>query len=268
MINRGGPAYVEAMATATSAGAAEIAHAYAAARDSFDTTGLNADIDALDTTTDGQVQLALYAEVRTLLVAQTLWFLRNVDFSGGLSGVISRYRAGVDQVRSQLGQLVPAFIAEAVADQAVAFIEGGTPRDLARRIAELSVLKLATDAVLVAERQGASVTEATEAYFAVLGLFRLGRVTEQGGEINLTDRFDRMALDRALSNLMRAVRDLAGAVLAAGDGPVAERLAAWRGAREREIDRIVGMVGELVEGELTVSRLSVAAGLLSDLIRG
>ncbi len=268
MINRGGPAYVEAMAAATSAGPAAIAHGYAAARDSYDTTGLNAAIDALDTTTDGQVQLALYAEVRNLLVSQTLWFLRNVDFSGGLGGVITRYRSGIEEVRDLLGQLVPTFIAEAVADQAVAFIEGGAPRDLARRIAELSALTLASDAVLVAERHGASVTEATEAYFAVLGLFRLGRITEQGGRINLTDRFDRMALDRALSNLMRAVRDLAGAVLVAGEGPVAERFAAWHSARENEIDRIVSMVGDLVDGELTVSRLSVAAGLLSDLIRG
>ena len=53
MINRGGPAYVEALSAATGAGPAEIAHAYAAARDSFDIAGLNAMIDGLDAQVDG-----------------------------------------------------------------------------------------------------------------------------------------------------------------------------------------------------------------------
>ena len=267
MINRGGPSYLEALSAATGAGPAEIARAYAAARDSFDITALNAMIDALDNQVEGKVQLKLYAEVQALLVSQTLWFLRNVDFAGGLGDVIARYRTGIAEVRSLLGQVVPSFIAKAVADQAVGFIEGGAPRDLSRRIAELSALTLASDVVLVAERHGASTADATGAYFEIVRLFNLGRITEQGGDIVLSDRFDRMARDRALTNLMRAVRDLSGAVLASGDGPVAERLEAWHGARASEIDRIVSMVADLIEGDLTVSRLSVAAGLLADLMK-
>jgi glutamate dehydrogenase len=34
------------------------------------------------------------------------------------------------------------------------------------------------------------------------------------------------------------------------------------------IDRVAAQVASLTEGEVTVSRLSVAAGLLSDLARG
>ena len=130
------------------------------------------------------------------------------------------------------------------------------------------MLTLASDVVLVAERDGASVAEAAEAYFEIISLFSLGRITEQGGNISLSDRFDRMALDRALSNLMRAVRELTGAVLASGTGAVSARLQTWHQARAREIDRIAAMVADLIEGELTVSRLSVAAGLLSDLLKG
>ncbi len=74
-----------------------------------------------------------------------------------------------------------------------------------------------------------------------------------------------MALDRALANLARAQRDLTADVLASGGGPVAERLAGWHEARREAIDRAIGSVAALVEGEATVSRLSVAAGLLTDL---
>lgn len=267
MINRGGPSYVNSLTAATSARPADIAHAYAAARDAFSTTELNAAIDELDNQVDGAVQLALYAEVQALLVNQTLWFLRNVSFINGLSGVVERYRKGVDAIRELLGRAVPQVIAQSIADQAVGFIEGGAPRDLARRIAELSALTLASDIVLVAERRGASISDATAAYFQVLSLFRLGRITEQGGRIALSDRYERMALDRALANLMRAQCDLTSDVLASGDGSVATRFAAWHDPRAGEIDRIVAMVTDLIEGDLTVSRLSVAAGLLSDLVR-
>ena len=70
-----------------------------------------------------------------------------------------------------------------------------------------------------------------------------------------------MALDRALANLMRALRDLAADVLAAGsvDDFVAQRSVA--------LSRSVAAVQELTEGGITVSRLSVAAGLLTDLAR-
>jgi glutamate dehydrogenase len=75
-----------------------------------------------------------------------------------------------------------------------------------------------------------------------------------------------MALDRALANLTRAQRDLAADVLATGgDGP--GRLDRWRDGNPEAIARTTAAVRDLTEGEMTVSRLSVAAGLLSDLAR-
>ena len=96
---------------------------------------------------------------------------------------------------------------------------------------------------------------------------QLAQVIETGSHIVLADRFDRMALDRALANLMRAQRDLTADVLAAGTGEVANRLAAWREARPDAVGRVAAAVDGLTKGDMTVSRLSVAAGLLSDLAR-
>ena len=76
-----------------------------------------------------------------------------------------------------------------------------------------------------------------------------------------------MALDRALANLMRAQRDLTVDVLRAGTGDIATRLAAWRKDQPEAIDRVAAAVAALTQGDMTVSRLSVAAGLLADLAR-
>ncbi|HEY9011746.1 MAG TPA: NAD-glutamate dehydrogenase domain-containing protein, partial [Devosia sp.] len=267
MINRGGPAFVNEMQAATSADAGQVAAAYAAARDSYGLQDENAALDALDGTISGETQLALYAEIEALLTRETLWFLRNTPFDQGLQPVITRYSAGVAAIRGQLGSLLPPYLADAIAKRATQFESGGTPRDVARRMAELSALSMATDIVLVADRAGADVLEAAAAFFGVLDVFQLGRIVETGSRIVLADRFDRMALDRALANLMRAQRDLTVDVLATEGDDIKARLAAWRAADPAGIDRVTAAVQGLTEGEMTVSRLSVAAGLLADLAR-
>ncbi len=267
MINRGGPSFVFRMTSATTADAPQVAFAYAAARDAYDLASLNEMIDGLDNKIDGMTQLDLYEEVKTLLVEQTLWFLRNVSFEDGLSDIVKLYGDGVATIRAKLGSILPKFVAQSVADQAVGFVNGGAPRDLAQRIAELSALTLCSDIILTSEKTNSSVDEAAKAYFMVLETFKLGRITEQGKNIDLVDKFDRMALDRALANVMRAQRDLTCDVLRVGSGEIEQRFNNWKDQRKDETDRIIDMVSDLTGEELSVSRLSVAAGLLSDLVR-
>jgi glutamate dehydrogenase len=211
--------------------------------------------------------LTLYAEVQALLRREALWFLRNTAFEGGLAPLVERYSAGVADVKLLLSSLVGPWLERSVAGRAERFEAARIGRDLARRFAELPVLSLATDVVLVADRTGVTVPEAATAFFGILELFGLGRVIEEGNAIVLGDRFDRMALDRALANLTRAQRDLTTDVLASGGGDIGGRLESWRGGRPDAIARTADAVRSLTEGDMTVSRLSVAAGLLSDLAR-
>src|SRR5690606_16832019 len=242
----------------TSADAGQVAAAYAAARDSYGLSDYNSGLDTLDGAISGDTQLALYAEIEALLMRETLWFLRNADFSQDLQPLVERYAEGISSIRRHLEALVPTFLAELSGRRAAAFESGGAPRDVSRTFAELSALSLGTDIVLVADRAGVPVLDAAAAFFGVLDTFKLGRVIDAGGRIVLADRFDRMALDRALANLMRAQRDLTADVLAAGTGDIESRLAAWQAANPAAIDRITAAVQGLTEGDMTVSRLSVA----------
>ncbi len=166
-----------------------------------------------------------------------------------------------------LSSLLPPAIEKTVAERAEKFVAGGVSAQMARRIAELEPLSFATDIVAVAARTQSPIAVAAGAFFGVLDLFGLGTIIEAGGRIALADRFERMALDRALANLIRAQRDLTADVLGFARGDYNTRLAAWRAARPDAIDRAIAAVAGLTAGEMTVSRLSVAAGLLSDLAR-
>ncbi|HTJ57504.1 MAG TPA: NAD-glutamate dehydrogenase [Devosiaceae bacterium] len=265
MLNRGGPDFVLGLVSATNADAAAAARAYVTARDAFGLTELNRQIDLLDGRIPGTAQLDLYAAVEALLKQQSLWFLRNETFEGGLAELIARYALGVADLRNGLQKFLPPPLAAAITTRNAALEAAGVPRDLARRFAELPIVALASDIVLVANRAGTNVADAARAFFAVIEMFGLGQIAEAAGRLRPADRFDRMALDRALANIARAERDLAADVLAADGVTVAGRLATWRRTREAAIERAARAVGELTEGEVSVSRLSVTAGLLADL---
>ncbi len=260
MINRGGPAFVSELTAATSASAGEAALAYAAVRDAYDLTALNAGIDALDGTVPGSVQLALYGQVEALLRRECLWFLRNSGGVDNIAALVAAHREGIERLRHTDG-LLPGAQRKALDARVTALCAHGVPAALAQRVGELPELSHASDIVLVAERCGVNIEEAARAYFGMAGLFELFRIIEDGRALVLADRFERMALDRALANLMRALRDLAADALAAGS---VENFVTLRTVA---VSRSVASVKALTEGAMSVSRLSVAAGLLADLAR-
>lgn len=261
IINRGGPAFVSELTAATSASAGEVALAYAAVRDIYGLTALNAEIDTLDGVVPGAVQLTLYAQISALLRRETLWFLRNGNVGGDVAGLVQRHRDGVAQLRAVSDQIAGTGLEDAMRTRARGLVSHGVPEALARRIAELPVIGNASDIVLVAERAGVSLESAGRAYFEVADLFDLFRTAEAGRNMVLGDRYERMALDRALANLNRALRDLSADVLAEGG------LDKWRLRHAAGIERTEQAVAELTRGTMTVARLSVAAGLLADLAR-
>jgi len=266
MINRGGPTLVMRISDQTGAAPAGIAAAFAAVRDSFGMTQLNADIDALDGRIPGALQLELHAAVQDLLLDRLVWFRRHVDLSGGLADVVAHYRAGVGQVAAALDRVTAGEAAESRGRRHAELQAAGVPEDLARRIAGLSALAAAPDVVLVADRTGKPVADVAETYFAAGAYFRLDRIVGAARGIVVTDYFDRLALDRTLDSIAEAERRIAAEMLAdgiAGAGAVE----AWVAPRASEVERIRTTVHDIAESGLTLSKLAVAASLLGDLVK-
>ena len=265
IVNRGGPAIAVRLADQTGGDIGRIAAAFAAVRDSFRMVEINSAIDALDGKVPGRVQLDLYAEVQDLLISQIVWFLRNVDLVGRLEDVVGRFRAGVDAVRASLDDTLGE---EALADRAgraAARREAGVPDELALWLASLPALAGGPDAVLVAETTGRPIAEAARTLFAVEGYFRLGPVLAAAAGIDATDYYERLALERASGETVEATRAIAAAVSAGGAaGP--EAVDAWAEAHP-EAGRVRRAIEEIAASGLTVAKFTVAASLLTDLVR-
>src|SRR6478609_7872571 len=266
MINRGGPSLLVRIADQTGASSASVAAAFAAVRDSYGMTALNGEIDALDNKIDGQLQLGLYASVQDLLHSRMVWCVRNVDFSAGLDAVISRFGPCIREIAAGLDDALPQDMQAGRSKRRQDLSDGGVPAELAGELADLDILVSAPDIVTVAERTNRAIGDAAATFFAAEANFGLDRIMAAASGVPANDFFERLAIDRAFDQIAAAERRLVADMLATGQSgqQAAEN---WLAAHPKAT-RIRRSVDEIATGGLTLAKLTVAANLLGDLVKG
>ena len=266
IVNRGGPALVTRLVDETGADAATIAKAYAITRDAFGLMELNLAIDSLDGKIPGQDQLGLYAEVQDLLTNRIVWFIRNLDLSGGISPIVARYREGIAAVLDALPRILDPEAVSAIEARRADLAGRGMAEEPARRLASLKALVSAPDIVRVAETDGHTLPEIAATHFAIEHAFRLDDLAAEARGVPVADTFDRVALERAVSGISAAHRGLTAEVVGSV-GAGAEAVSAWSDARGPALARIRSAVETIAASDLTVSKVVVASSLLADLAR-
>ena len=265
LVNRGGPAFVHRLQDATGRGTADVVRAFTVVRDGYDLPGLFAGIDALDNLVDGQRQLDLYQVVTRLILAATTWFLRNDPSEAGLAERIDELRQARTALEPQLRSLLPEHAAALLAERQAEFVAAGVPVEVAERLVMAEIGEVVPDIALVGRMAATGIREAARAFLAVSEAFRMTRIEQAVRSIAPADYYDGLALARAADTIAAARRGIAVAALSGYAGEE-DPVAAWLVAGGARIAVTRERLQALTEGgDLTVSRLSVAAGLLSDL---
>ena len=266
VINRGGPACVVRLIDETDADVPTIAMAFVAVDESYGLNRLNDAIDALDNKIDGQLQLGLYAAVQDLLHSRVVWYVRNVDFSAGLEAVISRFGPCIREIAAGLDNNLPQDIQAGRSKRRQDLSDGGVPVELAGELADLDVLASAPDIVTVAGRTNRAIGDTATTFFAAETNFRLDRIIAAARGVPANDYFERLAIDRAVDQIAAAERRLVADMLATGQSgqQAAEN---WLAAHPKAT-RIRRSVEEIATSGLTLAKLTVAANLLGDLVKG
>ena len=266
VINRGGPACVVRLIDETDADMSTIARAFVAVDESYGLKRLNEAIDALDNKIDGQLQLGLYASVHDLLHSRMVWFVRNVDFSAGLDAVISRFGPCIREIAAGLDNALPQDMQAGRSKRRQDLSDGGVPVELAGELADLNALVSAPDIVTVAGRTNRAIGDAATTFFAAETNFRLDRIIAAARSVPANDYFERLAIDRAFDQIAAAERRLVADMLANGQSgqQAAEN---WLAAHP-EATRVRRSVEEIAASGLTLAKLTVAANLLGDLVKG
>ncbi|MGV2102008.1 NAD-glutamate dehydrogenase [Rhizobium sp. 21-4511-3d] len=262
-INRGGPAFAVSMVDATAASAAEVVRAAIIARDGFDLTRLWSETDALDGKISGQMQNRIYEEIGHSFTVLTRLMLKTGMAKGDIAETVSRLQAA-------LKKLKPSFAAQAPAEfeaRQTEFQEAGLPEKLAADIAGLPGFALVPEIMQIAERTGEALARAAESYFAVSQTFRIGRLLAAGNRIVTSDHYENLALARSIDQIASARRDIVISALSE-HGKEKLPVQAWHAVDRIRINRITEELSSLGDsGEPNLARITVAAGLLTDLAR-
>jgi glutamate dehydrogenase len=214
----------------------------------------------------GQLQLGLYAAIQDLLLSRMVWFVRNVDFSAGLDAVISRFRPGISQVAAGLDETLPEHLLVARATRRQDLIDANLPVELAGELADLDALVSAPDIVTVAERTKRAIGDTAATFFSAEAKFRLDRIIAAARGVPAGDYFERLAIDRAVDQIAAAERRLVAEMLATGQSG-SQAAENWLAAHP-EATRIRRSVEEIAAGGLTLAKLTMAANLQGDLVKG
>lgn len=260
IINRGGPAFLTRIIDQTGASVTDVACAFAVVRDAYSLTRLNEEIDLLDTTISGDLQLELYQQVQEVVLNQVIWFLRNVSFEDGLEAAIKRFKGAIEHLSPRLETFLSAEQNEVLAAETQQMVRAGVPIMIAARIARLSAEMIIPDMVLVSERTGKDIDGVAASYFRVAQHFRFAEIEDLAREFSIRDYYDGLALDRSRSILASALRDLTAESLQHESG-----FDGWLEKHGGKAERTLRATNEILEQDLSVSKFSVAAGMLAEL---
>ena len=261
MINRGGPSFIAYVLGESSAGPADIAAAYAVARDSFDFLELNTLIDGLDAKVPGALQNRLYAGLQRLLRWTTVWFLRHEKLDDGLQQLIERYRDGLAKVEAVLGKTVPPADLEAMQARQSELEKQGVPATLAGKLAGHRFLQRAPDIVKIAERTGAGIETVAAALFATASELGVERLIEEGNALRARDLLERQAINRLRAQVFENHRGIVARI-------VESKMdwADWRAKNEARASAVIeNMETILASKPFDIARYAVAQGTLADL---
>ncbi|HKQ95772.1 MAG TPA: NAD-glutamate dehydrogenase domain-containing protein, partial [Aestuariivirgaceae bacterium] len=266
MINRGGPAFVSRLSREAGATPANIAAAFAVARDSFEFITLNQQVDGLDGRIAAALQTELYLKLQLRLRRATLWFLRHADLAQGLDSVIAHFRAGIGSLDRVLMETLPEPAAARVGEAQAQLTDAGVPEELAARLSRLRYLQRAPDIVQLAGEANASMAATARGLYGAGIHLGIDRILAQAATLVAGDFFERLAINRTIDQVLLSHRALVQRIMAhrgAADDP----WEAWSDAHAAKVAQTQTTIGKLLaEKTFDLAKLAVAQGVLSDLV--
>ena len=167
LIDRASMAFALMAQEETGRGAADVARAWAVARDAFDLPAHWAGVESLDGRAPWTLQNELIQALRGLMEHSTLWFLRNRPHPLDCRATVALFGDGARALIAGLESILPGDMRAEVAARAAALIERGAPAPQARMAAAAGPLCSACCIVEAAERAGAPVLKTGGAFFDV-----------------------------------------------------------------------------------------------------
>ncbi len=258
VVNALGPTFVSRLVAEQGAEPADVVRAYRIARDVTGAEKRWAGIERL-TGVNRHMQWKLMEAVDDLVEATARWYLENAR-GADLDIAIATGREGFGRLAAILAELGSESLREARERQVAESVEHGVAEGLARALAYLPGMSHAPDVIAASQALERSVEDVGRTFSLLEDRAGIAWIEEQLGELPVSTRMQRWALQALRDDLWRARRDLAQRVLEESPGaPVQDAVEAFVDARPDAMARLAGLARTMAgEGGADLAGLSLA----------
>jgi glutamate dehydrogenase len=261
VVDHAGTSFVFRLAEETGRSAPEIARAHTAAREIFALPALWTQIQALDGTVPGTVQVGLFLQARQVVERATRWLLRNRREPLDIAETAEFFAPGVPELSERLPELLTEAAADALANEVARYTEAGVPEPLARRIAALPSLFSVLDISEVARSSGHVLADTAAVHFQLGEQLLLDWVRQRILELPREDHWQALARGALRDTLYEVHASLTAEVLRRGEPEVSarDRVSGWLGRTATTTNRCVRVLDEIAgSGRADLATLTVA----------
>ena len=216
IVNRMGATFVMRMQEDTGESPAQIAKAYAIARDLLDTRDLWGDIEALDGKVHGDAQIDAMLLIWNLMRNLTRWLLNLPGERLDIAGAVARYGAPFKELRAGLGEVFADTDRQLARQGRERWLKAGFGEALADRLSGLPTLASGLDIVEVALDRGLPLKQVAKVYFSLGEALHLKWLMQKIEELPVEGRWHAHARGVSRDELFAQQRALAAQVLEKG----------------------------------------------------
>jgi glutamate dehydrogenase len=264
MVNRAGITFLNELQEDTRATVADIARAYAVARDVFDLRPVWTAVETLDNKVPAALQTEMLGIVAALHRRSILWLLRHHVGDFEIGAAVAAYKPGIAELRAGLLGLLTGTAAAARAARYESLIASEVPPDLAGSVADLEALAAAFDIVDAARAAGVDASAVARVWYAAGERLGFDWLRGRAAAVEVRSDWDRRAISALLDDLDSAQRAMTAQAVAGGAG---DPLAAWIKVRGPALARAENLLEEMrQQGPLDLARLAIATRAIGVLV--
>jgi glutamate dehydrogenase len=228
MVNRMGATFVMRMQEDTGESPAEIAKAYAIAREVFDVRALWNGIESMDGKVHGDAQIDALLRIWNLMRHVTRWLLNLPGAKLNIAESVERYGRGIADLRAGVQNALADAERLRARSDAEHWIKAGFPDALAEQLSLLPALSSAFDIIEVALDRKLAVQKVAEVYYGLGETLSLKWLMGKIEELPVDGRWHALARGVSRDELFAQQRVLTAQVLAkAGKGDGKTLVATW-----------------------------------------
>jgi glutamate dehydrogenase len=259
-INEGGISFVYRLCDRLHVTPEKVIKAYWIIRNICNLNEFMQQVHALDNKVSADIQTKLYRILRDVVYAQTRWFLLNHNSDMSIVDAIAFYKQNAEDLFETLPQTLSIQKQHKLAEKTQYFVEHGVDAKLAEQILALSFMYHAGDVLDIANSSKVQPKHVATCYNLIADRLQLSLLRDQTVELEVSDQYERIALDSVVADLDRIMRQVTQQAIEAGK---TDSYKNWEAKNASLINYAEEIIKDVLESEsLGLAKLSIVTSAL------